>query len=315
MTRYIDEARIDNIYHSDGGQGRFTQQELATFHDELRQLSMIRIDDLVLGHYLAPNSIFLNRLLWQASDLNRVSALHQMANRLNNVNATLLEHHQNIFVSCHDANAMAKPCLQDIRLYQYEINRRELEDLVAMHGDMEALPMERDAIKRQAYEMQLMAQKYLKLDARAKRIGLFRRMVDGHIDQMNMINVVDYVNAQVCFDRVMDGFPKYVDDANKRTQLQVAHYEYFEMERMYRQLKYHADDLPKFIGQCDRMLTLLHKIQRERMDGGRRETNEKFKEQRNKLIKESHANMANIQKLSIKIDELASVLNDCQLEV
>lgn len=317
VTRFINDTRIANIYHSDGGQGRVKKQVLATFHDELRQLGFTRIDDLVIGHFFAPNSVMLNRLFCQATNLNQILLHNRTDIRLNDRDALLAEHFVRILGVMPDASAAIKQCLQEIRLYQYGINRCELDDLVVTHGELDDVPVERDAIIRQSYKMELSAQKEMKLRNRITRIDIFTRSIHAHIQQMNMLTVVDYANiykeVQTCFGEVMDELLRYKESIHERSQREVENYEYVEMQNMYRQLKFLADDRPKYIDQCTKRLELLHDIKVNRMDNSRRVTNEKFENIRNRLNEGSHKNMENVNVRSKELKELVQTWNESKL--
>lgn len=317
VTRFINDTRIANIYHSDGGQGRVKKQVLVTFHDELRQLGFTRIDDLVIGHFFAPNSVMLNRLFCQATNLNQILLHNRTDIRLNDRDALLAEHFVRILGVMPDASAAIKQCLQEIRLYQYGINRCELDDLVVTHGELDDVPVERDAIIRQSYKMELSAQKEMKLRNRITRIDIFTRSIHAHIQQMNMLTVVDYANiykeVQTCFGEVMDELLRYKESIHERSQREVENYEYVEMQNMYRQLKFLADDRPKYIDQCTKRLELLHDIKVNRMDNSRRVTNEKFENIRNRLNEGSHKNMENVNVRSKELKELVQTWNESKL--
>lgn len=283
----------------------------------MSELKFLRIDSLVIGNYLAPNSILHNRLYCRAYEIdNRLaetlkSKAAGQANRITSIEPTL-----RLF---RNANTVARKCLNQMRLHSCGINQKEIGNMIAAHPDVERYSALRDDIMQQAAELALSKQFKTKQNDRLARIHDFKIKVKHHIHHLEekTRSSVDYATAhsQVIdrFDQLVDGLRAYVPELRERSKLQVANVEFAEMEAMYRRMRRYADNTQLHIDQCDTAINHLRDLEVRIFGGSRLESINKMKEKIDLVFLNMNKAIDAIKVESSKIENRAMAMNDATL--
>lgn len=278
-TRYIDEERIGYIFY--GISASKKKQKITEFHDQMKAVKYLRIDDLIIGKYFAPNSTHINRLICKATELDVAYHLGQQLKLQQTkwkteelcVVRLFLHHIKNKYAAVED-------CLRSIRSLQYGINQRKLDDILAKYDDWDGLPQKRDDILILDREIKLSKRLRANMTNRTERIDCFTKEVANFRDRMNAAKTSDWkiVCGEVVtlYAKMKDELEKHAADLHMHSIKQVAQFEYHEMLKMYCRLKYHEQDLPTHIQNCDYGLAM-NKTKKRIFDLKWFEQNEKVK--------------------------------------
>lgn len=314
MTRYIKRHNIDYVFHKRGDKSK--QQPIDNFHNELADLKFLRIDELAIGNYLAPNSILLNQLYCRACEFGEMYRIAEenkaeKTNHMANIESTLR--------ICSEANITTRERLNAMRTYQYGINQQGIGNIIEAHPNVEQFPRLRDDIMSQTSELALKKQFQMKQDARQTRINQFKATVERQIDYLTekATNSLDYTNAhnqvEDRFNQLLDGLQTYTEELHERSRRQVANYEFAEMQAMYRRMRHHMNNTKFHIDQCDIALNHFENIKTRILDGSRLNSIDMLNEKKRQLMNELHGSIDAIKLESNKLGDLAMDVNNAKL--
>lgn len=304
LTRYIDKERIGYIFH-----GSMKKQKITEFHDQMDAIKYLRIDDLIIGNHMAPSGSQMNHLYCQAIGFYTA---YQSLKQLNLENKRIADELGNFYLllrHMHNDNSEIGECLSSIRFLQYGINQCKLDKILAECDDWDGLPKKRDDIVIQVREMELSKCFRTNLTSRSKRIDNFTKNTVRFTDRLlkDTTKTSDlkkaFIEVKKLFAEMGEALKQYATDLHKRSEQELAQFEYHEMLTMYRRLKYHDEDLPKHIEDCEYGLKALNETKERHFDG-------KLAEKMKTNIKHLHASSeSDLETLQTKLRPIQKLYN------
>lgn len=272
-------------------------------------VKFLRINDLAIDHS-SPNSIAVNRLYLQAfstpleqlhekyktwtsqniCDLERVNALHDEASKV------------------HESCVSVKDCLKTIRLLEFVINQKAIDDLPAQYPDLDALADIRNEIDETNKELELSKQVDRFKTTCETRIEIFKQKLTAEKKRYDIENsgTCDRAQTLSSVERIFKesfemGLKKLSEDLVHSIDIEVKNYEHDENHLMKRRLEY-CTDVETSINDCKFAIKAHEKMKNEVENNDFVAKNNGFCAN---LKKEIGSQLENVKVLSNQIEILA----------